>query len=113
MKDKLLQIRTDKDFISKLEYLQSINGFKSMAETIRNIVEKEYRKENPSSIGFVKRKSGIWEYGYTDKNRKCSVCGYEYSRDIIINNNFCPCCGADLRETNNHIIRSYKKAIEK
>ena len=45
MKDKLLQIRVDKDFLSKLEYLRKINGFKSIAETVRKIVEKEFRKE--------------------------------------------------------------------
>ncbi|MBP5197950.1 MAG: hypothetical protein J6033_02745 [Lachnospiraceae bacterium] len=45
MKDKLLQIRVDKDFLSKLEYLRKINGFKSIAETVRKIVEKEVRKE--------------------------------------------------------------------
>lgn len=46
MKDKILQIRVDKDFISKVEYLQMINGFKSIADTIRKIIEKEYRKEH-------------------------------------------------------------------
>lgn len=45
MKDKLLQIRVDDDFLSKLEYLKSINGFKTIAETIRKIIEKEYRKD--------------------------------------------------------------------
>ena len=45
MKDKLLQIRVDKDFLSKLEYLRKINGFKTIAETVRKIVEKEFRKE--------------------------------------------------------------------
>ena len=45
MKDKLLQIRVDEDFLSKLKYLQRINGFKTIAETVRKIVEKEYRKE--------------------------------------------------------------------
>ena len=45
MKDKLLQIRVDKEFLSKLEYLRKINGFKTIAETVRNIVEKEWRKE--------------------------------------------------------------------
>lgn len=45
MKDKLLQIRVDEDFFSKLEYLQQINGYKSIAETVRKIVEKEFRKE--------------------------------------------------------------------
>lgn len=46
MKDKLLQIRVDAEFLDKLEYLQRINGYKSIAETIRKIVEKEFRKEN-------------------------------------------------------------------
>lgn len=45
MKDKLLQIRVDEDFLSKIEYLRRINGFKTIAETVRKIVEKEYRKE--------------------------------------------------------------------
>lgn len=45
MKDKLLQIRVDKEFLSKLEYLRKINGFKTIAETVRKIVEKEWRKE--------------------------------------------------------------------
>lgn len=46
MRNKLLQIRVDEDFLLKLEYLQKINGFKSISETVRKIVEKEYRKEN-------------------------------------------------------------------
>jgi hypothetical protein len=45
MKDKLLQIRVDEAFLSKVEYLRKINGFKTIAETVRKIVEKEYRKE--------------------------------------------------------------------
>lgn len=45
MKDKLLQIRVDSEFLDKLEYLQRINSYKTIAETIRKIVEKEFRKE--------------------------------------------------------------------
>lgn len=45
MKNKLLQIRVDEDFLSKLEYLRKINGFRTIAETVRKIVEKEFRKE--------------------------------------------------------------------
>ena len=45
MRDKLLQIRVDDDFLSKLEYLRKINGFKTIAETVRKIIEKEFRKE--------------------------------------------------------------------
>lgn len=46
MKDKMLRIRVDSDFLSKLEYLRKINGFKTIAETVRKIVEKEFRKEH-------------------------------------------------------------------
>ena len=45
MRDKLLQILVDEDFLSNLEYLRKINGFKSIAETVRKIIEKEFRKE--------------------------------------------------------------------
>lgn len=45
MRDKLLQIRVDEEFLSKLEYLKEINGYKSIADTVRKIVEKEWRKE--------------------------------------------------------------------
>lgn len=45
MKDKLIQIRADEDFIAKLLYLQKIYGLKSLSATIRFIVEKEHRKE--------------------------------------------------------------------
>lgn len=48
MKDKLLQIRVDEDFLSKVEYLRKINGFKTIAETVRELLEKEYRKETES-----------------------------------------------------------------
>lgn len=44
-KDKLLQIRVDEDFLAKLEYLRKINGYKTVAETVRKVVEKEFRKE--------------------------------------------------------------------
>ena len=45
-KDKLLQIRVNEEFLSKLEYLQKINGYRTIAETVRKIVEKEWRKES-------------------------------------------------------------------
>ena len=48
MKDRKLQIRVDEDFLSRLEYLRKINGFRTIAETVRRIVEKEYRKETES-----------------------------------------------------------------
>lgn len=45
MKDKLLQIRIDDDFVEKLEYLKEINDFRNISETVRKVIEKEYRKE--------------------------------------------------------------------
>lgn len=45
MKDKMLRIRVDESFLEKLEYLKRINGFKTIAETVRKVLEKEYRKE--------------------------------------------------------------------
>ena len=45
MKDKMLRIRVDESFLDKLEYLKRINGFRTIAETVRRIVEKEFRKE--------------------------------------------------------------------
>ena len=45
MKDKMLRVRVDEAFLSKLDYLKEINGFKSISEAIRKIIEKEYRKE--------------------------------------------------------------------
>lgn len=45
VKDKLLQIRVDESFLSKLEYLRKILGYKTTAETVRKIIEKEFRKE--------------------------------------------------------------------
>ena len=45
MKDKRIYIRISEDFLEKLEYLMRINGFKNLSETIRKIIEKEYRKE--------------------------------------------------------------------
>lgn len=45
MKDRLLQIRVNEEFLSKLKYLQKINGWKTIAESVRRIVEKEWRKE--------------------------------------------------------------------
>ena len=45
MKDKRIYIRVTEEFLKKLEYLKEINSFKNLSETIRKIIEKEYRKE--------------------------------------------------------------------
>lgn len=45
MKDQVIRIRADKDFTDKVDFLQDINGYKTKSDTIRKVVEKEYRKE--------------------------------------------------------------------
>ena len=45
MKDKIIKVRVDTEFYKKLEYLQRINGYRTLSETLRKIIEKEYRKE--------------------------------------------------------------------
>ena len=45
MKDKRIHIRASEEFLAMLEYLKRINGFKNLSDTIRKIIEKEYRKE--------------------------------------------------------------------
>ena len=49
MKDKRIFIRVSEEFLEKLEYLMRINGFKNLSETIRRIIEKEYRKEKENA----------------------------------------------------------------
>lgn len=45
MKMKQIHIRIDEEFEQKLKFLMRIHGFKSMSDTIRKLIEKEYRKE--------------------------------------------------------------------
>ena len=44
-KDKEIRLRVDEDFIDKVDYLQRINDYKNRSDTVRKVVEKEYRKE--------------------------------------------------------------------
>lgn len=44
-KELMLRVRIDEEFKKKLEYLKEINNYKSEGETVRKIIEKEYRKE--------------------------------------------------------------------
>ena len=84
MKDKLIQIRVDAEFLSKLEYLRLINGFKTTAETIRKIVDKEWRKE---------QKRGRWiDDGFC---RTCSECGIHI---VGGDYNYCHNCGAKMTD---------------
>lgn len=44
-KTKLIHIRIDEEFEKKLKFLMRIHGFKSLSDTIRKLIEKEYRKD--------------------------------------------------------------------
>ena len=50
MRDKLLRVRIDAEFLSKLDYIQRINGYKTQSETVRKTIEKEWRKEQNGKI---------------------------------------------------------------
>lgn len=52
MKDKLLQIRVDDEFMTKMEYLCKIYGANNISDIIRWIILKEYRKEIESEEMF-------------------------------------------------------------
>ena len=45
MKDKVLIVKVDDEFTEKVDYLQRINDYKNRSDTVRKVVEKEYRKE--------------------------------------------------------------------
>lgn len=45
MKEERIEIRADEGFVEKVDYLQKINGFKNKSDTVRKVVEKEWRKE--------------------------------------------------------------------
>lgn len=45
MKEERIEIRADEEFVGKVDYLKRINGYQNRSETIRRMIEKEYRKE--------------------------------------------------------------------
>lgn len=45
MNNKMLRVRVDNQILIKIEYLMRINKYKNMSDTVRKIIEKEYRKE--------------------------------------------------------------------
>ncbi len=45
MKDKRIQVRASEEFLDMLEYLQTINGYKSLSDTARKVIEKEYKRQ--------------------------------------------------------------------
>ena len=45
MKNERIYVRVDEVFKAKLEYLRKLNGWRTISETIRKIVEKEHMRE--------------------------------------------------------------------
>lgn len=102
MKDKLLQIRVDSDFLAKLEHLRNINGFKTVAETVRKIVEKEFRKEKIEPTIEPNQKTGTWilDNSRLRGNRYiCDQCEYETDTGWNPPGNYCPNCGAKMKHS--------------
>lgn len=63
------------------------------AHKLLHLAERGERYEQ-IHYGYVLQKHGKWEQGY------CSECGYNWGKDAPIVNvpNFCPNCGADMRD---------------
>ena len=51
MKDKIIIFRVDEDIVRKVDYLQQLNGYRNRSETVRGIIDKEYRREMFGRIG--------------------------------------------------------------
>lgn len=88
MRDKWLQIRVDADFLSKVSFLKKINGYKSVAETVRKTVEKEYEKERPQGYWIDFRYDGYIECPICHSATNCEGDGNDL--------HFCFSCGTRL-----------------
>lgn len=54
MKDKLLQMRVDEEFTKKLEKLQNANGYSSISETIRKIVDEAMADQDRRNANCIR-----------------------------------------------------------
>lgn len=99
MKDSEIRIRTDKEFLEKVDYLQKINDYNNRSDCVRKVVEKEWRKEHgciscPYAY-MVKDSEGPYhdECGITHK-----VLTHE---DLVLNPIDCPRWTKAMKEKNN------------
>ena len=51
---KVLQVRVTDEFLNKIEFLKSINGFKSNSDVVKKVIEKEYKKETEDELVLYK-----------------------------------------------------------
>lgn len=65
MKNRFLQVRIDSGFMSKLEHLKKVNGYKTISETVRNIVERDYTADNELKDVFEELNKLIREHDDT------------------------------------------------
>ena len=94
-------------FIENAPTLGYEDGILSVENATRRAIELEDAYNNGWSDGFSdgenERPKGEWiitgeeqgALGITYKIRKCNKCGWEHS--LVISDNFCPNCGADMR----------------
>lgn len=95
---EILQSRLDS--ISQMSYL---NMDRYELDIMRNAIENAIDDigEVPSAdVQPIRR--GRWELTNNPSFRKCSECGAWWGKEFTINNyvNYCPRCGADMRELN-------------
>lgn len=78
LKDELIQLGTDDEFLEKLKHLQKALKLKNLSATIRFLIDKEYRRE----IIDKKHFSSKFLYEATREILKsCDTCMYAISRD--------------------------------
>ena len=90
MKDKLLQIRVDEDFLSKLEYLKEINDCKNNSDAVRKTIEKEFREKKI-------------------RNKKESQCVWYREKCTLLNNPPWECIGCYERESVEEFLQKKAK----
>lgn len=88
MKEERIEIRADEGFVEKVDYLKRINGFKNRSDTVRKVVEKEWRKEH----GCI---SCPYAYMVKDsENSHHTECGITHKilthEDLVLNPIDCP-----------------------
>ena len=98
MKDKLLLIRGDEEFFSGLEHLRKSYGFKTIAETVRKILENECKqaKVKERKIQCYPDSKAPWAYFLNGVGCDCGANCFHYEYDGKTIYGVCNACGKDL-----------------
>ena len=79
-------------------HFKSANAFGSSRNVCKAWGKMLDMVQNAPAADVVERKRGKW-YWAEDGHCKCSVCGqYATVKRLVVKTNFCPNCGADMRE---------------